>query len=537
MHISKEELYDALELKNPLFFEFYKERTKVELKSRELLIQVIKNYYKKEGYYDTKVSSKVEGKSLFIIIEEGEPLHIKEIEIESQLNLETILNLNKDDIFKADEFTKSKDAIKLLYAKEYYCNIKLNAKAYVDTQKKSVKLSYKIVRNNPCYFHTIEVNSSKTIDNNIAKSLLYFQEGEPYSFEKIKKSYINIYAYDGISKASIESKIESDSSVNIKLQVEENEKPLHFLAGFGLSSDEGFIGEMGIKDRNFYRNLKSLSLELHLTQVKQRIKSNFNMPLLHKNTTGVEIVLENEKFDGFSEYRLLTTTFLMQRYLPHSFKESIVLDRSSSYDSHDLVIFPHQTLHILSAKLEWNYDVRDDILDPKSGYFINADSMGSIKGSLSDASYLKLNLSAAYIYPLYSSVLAAKISLGTLHKYSGELPVSYKFFAGGLHSNRAYTYRNLGPKNSDGDAVGFDSITENSFEYRSALYKNFRAVIFNDNTFIDRSALNGYRHIYSSGGVGLRYISPIGPIAFDVGADFENPKSQYAFHFHIGELF
>ena len=323
----------------------------------------------------------------------------------------------------------------------------------------------------------------------------------------------------------------------IRVSIHENEKPVRFLAGLGISSDEGLMAQMGVKHRNFYGNLKSLSLETRVTEIKQTLKTSFNMPLLHKDAAGLEVGIENELFSGFKEYRLFSSAYLTQRYMPHSFKESLILDRSSTYDSEDLALFPEGILLVVSPKLEWNYDTRDSLLDPKNGYFLNSDIMGSIKSTISDASYVKIKLKGGYIYPLESSTLGAKVSFGALRIFDGEVPASYRFFAGGMHSNRAYNYRDLGPKNSDGDTTGFDSIAEATLEYRFPLYGDFRAVIFSDNTFIGDSYTPNYDKGYYSGGVGLRYISPIGPIAFDVGFDLNNPSSQYAFHFHIGELF
>lgn len=535
--LSERELYSAINLEKPYLYQFYKKQPEVDIKSIELLTQVIKNYYRTKGFYHTQVSYAQKTASVVISIQEHEAVHIESIEIDAKLNIASILPFVKNDLFDADAFSKSKKDIKLFYSKESYCNISLDAKAYVDTQKNSARLVYSVLANKLCYFNNIEVNTSQHIDTNIARSLLYFDKGDLFSIENIKKSYKNIYAYDGVSKALIETVVDTNESVNIKFQIDENEKPVRFSVGFGISSDEGLMGQMGVKHRNFYGNLKSLSLDARVTQVKQTLKTSFNMPLLYKDVTGVEVGLENELFSGFSEYRLFATTYLTQRYIPHSFKESLVLDRSSTYESTDLTLFPENILLVISPKLEWNYDIRDNILDPKNGYFLSSDIMGSMKSTISDASYVKMKLAGAYLYPLKLSTLGVKVNFGTLHIFDGAVPASYRFFAGGMNSNRAYTYRNLGPKDSGGHPIGFDSISEATLEYRFDLNENFRAIIFSDNTFIGNSYLANYDRGYYSGGVGLRYLSPIGPIALDVGFDLNNPSSQYAFHFHIGELF
>jgi outer membrane translocation and assembly module TamA len=201
------------------------------------------------------------------------------------------------------------------------------------------------------------------------------------------------------------------------------------------------------------------------------------------------------------------------------------------------LLFPEVNLFVLSPKFEWSYDTRDNILDPSKGYFINSEIMGSVMSELSDASYYKFKLSGGYILPLGDSIVAVKANFGTINLYDGEVPASYRFYAGGMKSNRAYSYNKLGPINSDGDPSGFDSIFETTIEYRFPIYGAFKGVVFNDNTYIGSDDKLSNATAYYSAGLGLRYLTPIGPLAIDFGFDLEDPKSNYAFHFRIGELF
>jgi len=105
-----------------------------------------------------------------------------------------------------------------------------------------------------------------------------------------------------------------------------------------------------------------------------------------------------------------------------------------------------------------------------------------------------------------------------------------------MNSNRAYAYRTLGPTNSDGDPIGFQSLFEGSAEYRFPIYGPLRGVVFNDTTLIGQDYLPDQNRPYVAAGTGLRYATPIGPFAIDIGCDVKDP-SQYAVHFHIGELF
>jgi translocation and assembly module TamA len=215
----------------------------------------------------------------------------------------------------------------------------------------------------------------------------------------------------------------------------------------------------------------------------------------------------------------------------------ILFDRIKTYDSNDPVNFPDNALFITSALGEINVDTRDKFLEPTRGYWLNAQLTGSLLSPVfSDATYFKSLLSGAYITSRGDHIFGVKAKWGTLRVYDGDVPASYRFYAGGMNSNRAYTYRDLGPKNSSGDPLGFPSLLEGSFEYRFPVYEEFRGVLFSDLTIIGNDYIPDYAFPYWGVGMGLRYLTPIGPIAIDVGVDPEE-LSQYAIHFRIGELF
>lgn len=77
---------------------------------------------------------------------------------------------------------------------------------------------------------------------------------------------------------------------------------------------------------------------------------------------------------------------------------------------------------------------------------------------------------------------------------------------------------------------------EGSVEYRFPIYASFRGVLFSDLTFGSNDYVPDYSLPYWAAGVGLRYVTPIGPIALDIGVDPEDP-AQYVIHFRVGELF
>lgn len=535
---NKQELFEALEIEIPSFYEFWKPFPPVDTKNSKEMALTIQQYYKYKGFFKTSVTSSQDNGTLVIEIEENQPIIISDITTVSKIDIKNQIPFKVGDIFDSEKFTQSKKDIEIIYGDNHYCKVDSNSKAWIDTQTNKAYISYDITPNEQCVIGEVRIVSSENIEPQFIKSLLYFEEGALFSSQLIKNSYDSLYANGGISKAVISTYIDENSNkVDIDVKVTENEEPSRLETGLGYSSDEGPVVSLGIKNKNIFGNLKTIGASTSLAQNKQNIQLEFNRPLSQQNSTGADGGYENEEFQGYSEKRLYANIYLNQRRVANRFMESIVFDSSNTYDSSDLELFPEGGIFLISPKLRWEYDTRDNILSPKKGYFLSTEVMASVLSSLSDASYYKTKVKGGYILPLEKSILAFQANFGSLNIYDGEVPASYRFYAGGVNSNRAYSYQSLGPKNSSGDPIGFSSILETTIEYRFPIYQNFRGVVFNDSTFVGDNDVPDFNDAYYSLGFGIRYTTPIGPLALDIGFDISDPQQNYAVQFRIGEVF
>lgn len=536
-HLDDRTLYNAIGLYQPYFYEFWKSEPQIDPKTLKIMLTTIKNFYRVNGFFHANVAYREESSGITIKIEENRSMRIANISTIPEGTVTSKIPFKVGDIFNAETFSQSKNSIKRYYADEGYCNAELNAKSWIDIETDDAYVMYEIDPHDLCYFGHVDISTPESIEPHIIHSFLHFKEGDLYSPERIRQSYNNLYGQEGIAKATIDTGKKYDSTVPVDITVTEYPQLIRFTAGGGLSSDEGITLLAGIKHRNFFGNLRTISLDARYTRIKQTVKGSFDMPLPSRNTFGADATVEYERFDGFKERRLYETLYLKQNRTPNSFQESLLFDHTLTYASDNPFTFPEGTLFIVSPKLQWVYDVRDKLLDPTRGYFVRTEVQGSLKSKISDATYYKFFLSGGYILPLQNAIAALRLKYGSLRIFEGELPASYRFYAGGMNSNRAYGYRQLGLKNINGDPIGSDSLMETTLEYRFPIAGKLRGVLFNDNTFISDNYIPDYQKGYYSAGVGLRYLTPIGPLAIDFGFDLSRPRKEFALHFHIGELF
>ena len=75
-----------------------------------------------------------------------------------------------------------------------------------------------------------------------------------------------------------------------------------------------------------------------------------------------------------------------------------------------------------------------------------------------------------------------------------------------------------------------------SVEANYPIMDKLYGAVFTDNTMLTKDVYDFNGDILSSAGVGVRYITPFGPIKVDVGMNVQD-VSEFAIHFKIGQSF
>lgn len=534
--ISSRDLYDTLGLHLPYSIEVWEDNPSMEPAIIPQSVSALVSYYRAKSYFETKITPTITNTSITLEIQENKEIVVKSIQINSSLDINHAIELRSLNLFDQDKFTASKTQIKKRYHDKGYCNATFNSKAWVDLELHEAHLLFEVTPNDPCTFGSINAESTPNINGNLTASMLRFEEGDPYNLEAIQKSYETLYGQEAISRVSINDTDRNGSIVPIMLGVEETEKPIRFSAGLGFSSDQGLGGQIGIKHRNFFGDLKTLSLDGRFTQIKQEAAAVLSVPLYNRFFGYGEVGYSDEMFDGYRSQSLFEKLTLKHQDTPTSILIALLFDQSKTYESTNTEAFPNSNLFIPSPIVEVNIDTRDKLLEPTKGNLINLKAQGSIYSGISDATYIKTLFSGAHIQSFGEHIIALRARWGALRTYEGEVPSAYRFYAGGMYSNRAYGYRELGPKDPNGTPLGFNSLIEGTLEYRFPIYDSFRGVLFTDLTYGSDNYLPDYTIPYWGIGTGVRYVTPIGPIAIDAAVD-PNDFGQYSFHFRIGELF
>ena len=109
---------------------------------------------------------------------------------------------------------------------------------------------------------------------------------------------------------------------------------------------------------------------------------------------------------------------------------------------------------------------------------------------------------------------------------------SLRFYAGGDNSVRGFDFRSLSPRNSLNETIGGQYLLAASLEYNWRWRPTWRPAVFVDvgNAFSQASEAN----LGTGVGVGIRWISPVGPIRADLASAVSEPGAPLRIHLTIG---
>lgn len=174
-----------------------------------------------------------------------------------------------------------------------------------------------------------------------------------------------------------------------------------------------------------------------------------------------------------------------------------------------------------------SYVKSDDPINPMFGRSFYFNLQGASKHILSSTSFIQAEMKGKYLFsPASFSHVILRGNLGATATQSiKRLPFSMRFFAGGLNTVRGYADGSIGPGRF---------LKVGSIEYQNKIYGNWNGALFYDfgvasNHFND--------HVLKGEGVGLIYISMIGPIKFYIARAMSKHKKPLDFEFSIGPEF
>ena len=423
------------------------------------------------------------------------------------------------------------------------------AKIELITEKKDkvIELHFKI---NPGKQYNVRKIIVKGHDSSKRRRISrYFksQKGERFNQNKTNEiiaKLISTGAFSSVTADPVPVNDGETSELDIHLQVKEADaKSFSSYAGFG--NFEGFIFGSGYIDHNYHGSLRKLYLggefsgRGFLGEVGT-IEPNFLTGglKLDAKVFGTQRDYEGYDINQFGFETLFTWS--PSRTYSTSLLANVTYANSSTTALTDTELGADDYLHTY-ASLSHTIDLRDSSILPKHGFYAKALIQGGFITGDSDNSYTLASFNGSYRYLLNpKSRLQTRFQISALNPESDNLPIDIRLFGGGVHSQRAYEDRELGPQSASSDSLGGEAFWAASVEY---IY-NFRDPI-KLSTFFDAGQIYSdvsdldFRDASYALGLGARIELPIGPVRLEYGYNLNRRpgEPQGTIQFSIGSSF
>jgi outer membrane protein insertion porin family len=187
-------------------------------------------------------------------------------------------------------------------------------------------------------------------------------------------------------------------------------------------------------------------------------------------------------------------------------------------------------------------DTRNNAVLPSAGSKINIGTR--IAGFGGDVAFSNCFSEGIYYYPLFWRTVFKVRANGSLLLPSGDNPIPFdrRILLGGIGSIRGYRYGEIGPKDQFGNIIGGDRSLVTNIEYFFPLVDQFKlngVAFFDIGNAWNVSDSPWLTDVKAGYGIGVRWISPMGPLRIEYGWKVNPSRGEDAgaFAFAMGQLF
>lgn len=369
-------------------------------------------------------------------------------------------------------------------------------------------------------------------------------EGQPYSperLERARRAMMGLGVF-GFVRAQEGAALDQAGRLPVHFQVQE--RPRHAVGGrFGFETNYGLTASAFWEDRNVFSGAERLRLETEVARIGE---------------TGVEDAT-------YRAFATLRTPEFLGRDLQSTAQIGAVRERLRAYDR-DAALASFILEHRLSDTMAvaagpnyeegrigrdgdmeafrlfgltgiFRYDTTTNPLDPRQGqrFTFNATPYYSAMDANSFTRILAIGTSYFDILGNGDSVLALRAALGSAPGADrDEITLDKRFYAGGGGSVRGYTYQSIGPRDAANRPLGGASLVETSLEWRQRISRSWGMAAFLDAGSVGEEAKPDFSRLRAGTGLGIRYLTAIGPLRFDVGVPLDRQKDDPSFAIYIG---
>jgi outer membrane protein assembly complex protein YaeT len=456
------------------------------------------------------------------------------------------------------------NTLRLAYTVRGYVQIQVSARtqevtAPTATEPGVVDLTFEILEGPQQVVDHIIVRGNRRTDSDVIRRTINLRPGDPVSDSKLLEIESQLF------RLGIFSRVDAEmtrlglgfSQRDVLIRVEEGRsRRLTYGVGYEYDGQGNPRGLLGFTDNNVFGRAYSLRADLRLSQRDSRFRLVFDQPyvwqlpvtltslLFWEDETRLDKPYEVTRYGARTEASRTFGTRRVSLGLDYR-RVELSLEPGLALSDVDRQDRPYRLASLVPS---FFWDRRDDPLTPTRGWSSLLQLQYAFPVLDADAEFLKAFAQQTWYRPLGRfGVFASSLRVGGIEPYQklaggdpnlpDDLPnsnvfIDERFFAGGRNTHRGYERDRLGVPNQtlicnqpaaecgpgDYQPVGGNGLLLVNLEYQFPVAGAFGGTVFYDtgNVWADWRDID-FSGLKPGAGVGVRYLSPIGPIRGEVG--------------------
>jgi outer membrane protein insertion porin family len=510
-------------------------------------IETLRSYYLTRGYLEFKIESTQVAISpdkqditLTINITEGERYVVSGIKLEGNYlgkeeEFKTLVTVKPGQAYNSEDVAQTTKAFTDYFGSFGYAFAQVQVKPEIDRENSRVAFVLQAEPSRRAYVRKLNIaGNNRTRDEVIRREFRQF-EASWYDGDKIKLSRDRVDRLGYFKEVNVETVDVAGAQDQVDLVVSVTEKPTGNLTlGAGFSSSEKLSLQFKIAQENVFGSGNYLGVELNTSKFNRQVVVSSVNPYFTNDGVSrtVDFYYRNTRpyNDQGGDYQLATTGASMRFGVPFTERDTVYfgggventkIKPGTNIPAAYLAYanrFGYSSSNI-PLTLGWARDTRDSALVPNSGLLQRVNGEWGVAG---DARYLRSSYQYQQYIPLNKQfTIAVNGELGWGKGLSNRpFPVFKGYSAGGLGSVRGFEQGTLGPRDVTGSYIGGPKKVVGNIELQTPFPgagndRTLRLFGFLDagNVFAEYEKYD-FGSLRASAGVGLSWISPLGPLRF-----------------------
>lgn len=446
---------------------------------------------------------------------------------------------------QADWDAAKQTVLQGLLVEDYAAASIAESRAEVDPASGMVKLSVRYDSGPPFTLGQLEVSGLDTYDQELVQRYSKLKLGEPYSQERLLElqralqntPYFSSVVVDIDSSAgpaepaaAAADTAQGARPVQVPVRVRVAEaRPKRLSFGAGFSSNNGPRGEITFRDADIFGRGWLLVTGIRADRIDQLGYADIHLPPTSKDYRDSFGVLAEQTDNQGLKTRRGAIGAVRTRI-----KGIIETKWALNYqvEQREVAGAEDSQSKALALNYTWTWRHVDNVLDPRHGQVVSMQVGGATRLLLSDQNFVRGYVRAQQYWTVFDRdlfTLRGEVGWTAAPSRVG-VPEEFLYRAGGANSVRGYNYQSIGVDEGDATVGGRYLITL-SAEYVRWFTEQWGGAVFYDagNATDDPHVtplLRGY-------GVGVRWRSPAGPLALDLGYGERDRKIRPSFSISI----